>query len=114
METARPLAAEDHARLECHLARCALVVDRLPVVVLVELLAVVALLRTRWVAAAERLRGSRTLVLALQLTVEVLLTVARAVSVVPHPTEVRQAMVAVPATAVERVTVVVEAHGVAA
>ena len=112
METARPLAAEDHARLECHLARCALVVDRLPVVVLVELLAVVALLRTRWVAAAERLRGSRTLVLVLQLTVEAPLTAAQAVSVALHPTEVRQVMVAAPATAAVRVTAVGEAHGV--
>ena len=112
METVRLLAV-DHVHLECRLAQCALVVVRLLVVVSVELLAVVAHLHTRWVAAAGLPHGSRTLVLALQLTVEVPLTVAQAVSVVPHPMEARQATVAAPATAAVRVTAVEEAHGVA-
>ena len=111
LETARPLVV-DNVHPECRLARCALVVDRLLVVVSVELMAVVALLRTQWVAAAEHLRGSRTLVLALRLTAEVPLTVARADSAVPHPTEVKQAMVVAPATAAVRAMVAAEAHGV--
>ena len=112
METAKPLA-EDRAHLECPLARCVQVADRLLVVVSAELLAAAALLRTRWVAAAGLPHGSRTLVLALQLMVEVPLTVAPVVSVVPHLMEVRQVMVAAPATAAVRVTAVEEAHGVA-
>jgi hypothetical protein len=111
LETVRLLVV-DHVHPECRLARCVLVVGRLLVVVSAELLAVVAHLRTRWVAAAGLPHGSRTLVLALLPTVEAPLTVARAVSVVPHLTEVRQVMVAAPATAAVRVTVEEEAHGV--
>ena len=114
METVKLLVVVDHVHLECRLARCVQVVDRLLAAVSEESLAAAALPRTRWVAAAGRLHGSRTLVLALQLTVEVPLTVAPAVSAVPHPTEVRQAMVAAPVTAAVQVTAVEEAHGVAA
>ena len=114
METVKLLVVVDHVHLECRLARCVQVVDRLLVAVSEGFLAVAALPPTRWVAAAGRPLGSRTLVLALQLTEEVPLTVAPAVSAVPHPTEARLATAAVPATAAEQATAVVEAHGVAA
>ena len=114
METVRLLEVVDHVHLECRLVRCAQVVDRLLVAVSEASLAVAALPHTRWVAAAEHPRGSRTLALALQLTVEVPLTVAPVVSAVPHPMEARQVMVAAPATAVVRVTAVEEARGVVA
>ena len=114
METVKLLVVVDHVHLECRLARCVQVVDRLLVAVSEGSLAVAALPPTRWVAAAGRPLGSRTLVLALQLTEEVPLTVAPAVSAVPHPTEARQVMAVAPAMAAVRVTAVEEVHGVAA